>query len=286
MASLADIKTEFYAIVGEPSTSTVYPSSDTGGSYVENLANRVQDDICRSKKWWFLKTKYLFSTAVDTTFDGAVATTDTEIDLTSATGFPTSGAIWANQDVINYTGVSTNQLTGVTNIDLAHSDDQKVEVLYTAPSDFSHDPNLILQGTGTPIRYERVEDLDDNTYSYDELPTYTYRWSFIYDKDGNDFIRLKNPQASKTAVLHYQKAAPTMTDSQGSTIPDPFALKVIPMMMASQAMMERGDNPDNLANDIGAMAEKELNKFKNYNTRKLFGIRPKIINKYHSQRGS
>ena len=47
--TLSDIITEFYAIVAQESDSTVYPSTAGGGTYVENLANQVQDTICRER---------------------------------------------------------------------------------------------------------------------------------------------------------------------------------------------------------------------------------------------
>jgi len=291
MATLATIKQDFYDIVGEPTDSTVYPSSDGGGTYVEALADRVQDTICRENKWWFLKNKYLFATAVDTTLDGDVATTDTTIDLTSASGYPSSGAIWVEEDVINYTGVSSNQLTGVTNIDLAHDDGDKVEIMYSIPSDFSHEPRLILKGAGAkPMRYIQVDSLDDNTESADDhnfdFGGQTHRWSLIRDKNGNEFIRLKNPTASKTAVFHYYKEATTLDDdADETTIPDPFARKILPFFMADLAMKERGDNPDGLADDILLEAERELKKMKNYNMRRQWGKRQKVFNMYRSGNG-
>tara|TARA_E500000318_G_scaffold4489_1_gene4686 strand:- start:1601 stop:2122 length:522 start_codon:yes stop_codon:yes gene_type:complete len=49
---------------------------------------------------------------VSTTAAEAIDATETEIDLTSAASFPTSGTILIESEVITYTGKSTNTLTG------------------------------------------------------------------------------------------------------------------------------------------------------------------------------
>lgn len=289
--SLLQIKQDFYDIVGEQTTSTVYPSSDSGGDYVENLANRVQDTICRENKWWFLKAKFLFKSAINTTLDGDVDTADTEIDLTDATDYPTSGAIWVNEDIITYTGLSTNQLTGVQGIDLDHDDGEDIEILYNVPSGFSLSPRVIVKAKGgKPIRYTQVDELDDNITSSDDhnfdFGAENYRWSFITDDDGNEYIRLQNPSSSHFVAFHYYREASNMSsDTSTTTIPDKFARKVIPLMMAAYAMKERGDNPDSLADDIQAQAESELNKMKAYNTKRLMQLRPKVFNMYRSGNG-
>ena len=49
-----------------------------------------------------------------TTLDEALDTSETSIDLTSATGFPTAGAIKIETEIITYTNISSNTLTGCT----------------------------------------------------------------------------------------------------------------------------------------------------------------------------
>jgi len=292
MATFSQIEQDFYDIVGEPSNSTVYPGLTTSGTYTLLLANRAEDTICRQKNWWFLKTKYLFVTALPTTLDGGVETTDITIDLISASdNIPSSGAIWCEGDVISYTGVSSNTLTGVTNIDIAHSSGANVEILYALPSDFSHSPVLTVQTQGgnyRPLRMIQVEDLDYGVDSADDrsfgFGDETDRWSIVTDKDGNEYMRINLKSTEKAAMLHYYKEQTEMTASGSTaTIPDPFARKILPLQMAHIAMQERGDNPDGLAEKIEENANNELEKMGNYNTRrKMEGIRPKTFNMYRS----
>ena len=51
---------------------------------------------------------------VATTLAEALDNSETEIDLTSATGFPTSGTVRCESEDITYTGITTNTLTGCT----------------------------------------------------------------------------------------------------------------------------------------------------------------------------
>ena len=62
-----------------------------------------------------------------TTADGDIADSDTEIDLTNGAQFASAGSIQINGDVIDYTGKTANQLTGVTGIATGgHSDEDYV----------------------------------------------------------------------------------------------------------------------------------------------------------------
>lgn len=90
----------------------------------------------------------LYTNNASTTLNGAIGTGDTTITLTSATGFPSPGAgeiAYAtidddtNVEIITYTGVSTNDLTGVTRgvegtSGTAFADGTVVEVRATAVS--------------------------------------------------------------------------------------------------------------------------------------------------------
>ena len=49
-----------------------------------------------------------------TTAAEAIDATETEIDLTSATGFDSTGTVYIDNEQISYTGISTNTLTGCT----------------------------------------------------------------------------------------------------------------------------------------------------------------------------
>ena len=63
----------------------------------------------------------------DTTLDGAVSAGANTITLTSATGFSSAGNGNVDGDSFSWTGVSTNDLTGVSGISFDHADDVAVQ---------------------------------------------------------------------------------------------------------------------------------------------------------------
>jgi len=60
-------------------------------------------------------------TVLETTANGAVSIGDTTITLTSASAFATAGSGNIDGDTISWTGKSTNDLTGVTGVSIAHA---------------------------------------------------------------------------------------------------------------------------------------------------------------------
>jgi hypothetical protein len=52
--------------------------------------------------------------SLETTLNGGINNSVTTITLTDTTGFPTSGSVRINSEIISYTGISTNDLTGCT----------------------------------------------------------------------------------------------------------------------------------------------------------------------------
>lgn len=78
--------------------------------------------------------------AAATTLDGAITSSSTSIILDSVTSYATSGvgAVWddLNPDFVEYSGITTLTLTGVTGIGYSHEDGDAFSVLYALPSNF------------------------------------------------------------------------------------------------------------------------------------------------------
>lgn len=92
--------------------------SQTTGEIV-NLYNHIATSSANNK--FLLSRNDVLESMVTTTLNGAVAIGATSIVLTDATNFDTAGRIEVNGDVINYTGKSSNTLTGVTGVEKAHA---------------------------------------------------------------------------------------------------------------------------------------------------------------------
>jgi len=101
--------------------------NSTTKRYIEKLAplnfgNDVADAI-------FIDGSLSY-TGVTNTLNGEINTTATTITLTSSSSFSSSGAVKIGQEIITYTGNSTNQLTGCTRdvagLNASHADDATV----------------------------------------------------------------------------------------------------------------------------------------------------------------
>ena len=84
------------------------------------------------------KWEELSGTLIKTELSADVVTTDTTINLVDGADFASSGSVYIGGDSISYTGRSTNQLTGVTDISTAH---------------FTADPVYQQPNTGNPTHY-------------------------------------------------------------------------------------------------------------------------------------
>ncbi len=111
-------------------SSTLEHTNDFAGSDDEDNPpqNRIMvfyiDELNRFH-WFYPKD------GVTTTLNGAITSTVTTITLTSTTGLDTSGRVSIGSEQIDYTGISSNDLTGVTrgannSIAASHSDGDTV----------------------------------------------------------------------------------------------------------------------------------------------------------------
>jgi len=96
--------------------------------------------------------------AVKTELDSAVATTDTEITVVDSSDLPDEGSINIDSDIIDYTANNrtTNVLSGVTNIDSAHSAED--EVWYAPETGI---PDVISVNDGMLYSYPLINSSDD-----------------------------------------------------------------------------------------------------------------------------
>ena len=81
-------------------------------------------------------------TGASNTLNGAINTTATTITLTSSSDFSASGAVKIGQEIISYTGNSSNQLTGCTRtvagLNASHADDATVTQAVNSFSNLHH----------------------------------------------------------------------------------------------------------------------------------------------------
>ncbi len=280
--SLEQITNEFYSIVGQEADDGTGKNVVYDLTFVQNLANTVQQEICRAWRFPFARKKMMFNTGVNTTNTNAIDTSDTTMVLGAVTGFGTSGAVLIQNDVINYTGISTLTLTGVSNIDIDHTSARDVEFLKAFPTDFGHNPELSVSRT-SDSRMRQYHNIPEDEFDWSIRRE---RWSRVIDTEGNDYIRINNVITggnSEIAVFKYYKVPATMTSEVDATIPDQFALQVIPRTMAGVAQIIRDDNPDDLGRVVLQVGNDDIQKMQRFYAMQLGIDSVRFRTKYSSR---
>ena len=263
MATLATIRTAVLDIVNDTASSATYDTT-----YLDRLINEVELEICSERKWPFLRNKKIYVIGNTTTFSSDVATVDTTLNVGSTTNFEAAGAIWANYDVMSYTGLTSTTLTGVTGISVAQSSGDKVYPLYLVPSDYFNTPVLLRRVSGGDA-WREVEYVDERLFDNERLgDAYTCnKYTIVHDESDNtkQYLRLAYMNSGDYIVFNYDKKPTTMSDdADTSTIPDPWATKTISKMVAARAMVFYNDNEEGLGDKIEQQAQKELFKMMKY----------------------
>ena len=152
--------------------------------------------------------------AASTTLNGAVTSASTTITLDSVTSYPTSGAgaVWDNvsPDFIEYAGISTLTLTGVTGIGFNHESADAFSIGYVLPSNFesfrsaSDSPDGV-EVNGVPYRFTTGVP-SGNQFS-------------VYDNGTNKFLFFSK-DASGDWSMRYNKGATSLTVT-GTTVDVP-----------------------------------------------------------------
>lgn len=226
--TLQTLREDVYDILNSPSDGSddAFPTD-----YINRLLNEAQIFILGNHPFYFMREKQLFTTITNTTLEEAVATTDTTIELSSGTNYDNNSAMITQDDIIDYTGLSTNQLTGVTNIDIAHDAGSDVAPLYSLPSDFGRQEQLTVNGTV----YDYIDDSDPVARSL--------WWTIEIDKSQNRYIHIASQTGGTIMVFKYYKIPTTMTASVNCTVPDEWAREILPAVAAGRALIQR-DQPE------------------------------------------
>lgn len=122
--------------------------------------------------WSWMKKVTNFQTKAATTLNGAVSSGAGSVVLTSATDFDSSGRIVIETaknalDFVDYTSKATNTLTvsattGAETVSMAHATSERVEKLYSLPSDYSKFEKLVVNSCR--YDYEKLDGFPPGGY--------------------------------------------------------------------------------------------------------------------------
>lgn len=193
-----------------------------------------------SEGWEWMRERTLFQTKNATTLDGAITTASTEVDLTSATDFDTSGRFYVissnnSVDFIDYTGKSSNQLTGVTNILISHADAEHAAKTYALPTDYGKGIEMMLN-MNVPYFYQKTNKLP-NPHHYTTQGQY-----IVFPKDiGENDVTFTYEKKPTDLYSGSTVAANTTDKAKSMDIPEDFMRYAVEMLKAHILTIEGED---------------------------------------------
>lgn len=168
----------------------------------------------------YMRAETGFNAVTSTDLDGAVLQNATTIDLTDASDFDSSGAIVIRNgdqfDIVEYTGKTSNQLTGVTGVNYDHSDAETVYKLYALPSDYGRLRKGRKTGHGVTVAGVPY-------YDTPHLPS--GREFTELDLDGTVYLWIEN---TGDVLVEYDKKPTTLTSMSDTVdVPLPYDYYII-----------------------------------------------------------
>ena len=233
--SRLEIDTRVVKLLNESSDSTTF---DEDTRY--ELINEIQESVCKgdlvditkanepvfkSPFLRFLAKKQFLKSVSDITVPD-IEITDTEITLTT-TYLSSSGYIYVNWDIIQYTAKTDTQITGVTWISTSHKAGEIAKQAYLLPTDAYKWFDLKQMYDDWE---KKIDFLDDRAVK--DKPLY---WTLVFDDTTeNEFIVIDwVDQDDETLVFYYYKTSTDLSsDSDATDLPDKYWVKVIAPIVA------------------------------------------------------
>lgn len=255
--TLQDLRNIFYAILREEEDTSAYPLT-----LVDLLLNTAQQSICMGnvvnpltkeqlKKWQlsFLQTDKFYST-IQTVYLNEEADTElTTLDV-DTTGLDETWVVFIGGNIIPYTGTTSTQLTGCSNILFPHPAGSEVSIAYAVPTNYASIINVTYDNK-QKLEWKLYDDVFESLNSY-KHPIYpnsqqvnftNYNKPFYTIKD-DDYIILWNLNAwGKSLRLRYEKLPTSMSTGASTSVisNDIFAQTTIPYYAVGEMLYNRGE---------------------------------------------
>lgn len=185
----------------------------------------------------FRRKDYLFQAVKPLSVQTAVAVGDTEIEF-DTTDYASSGAVFIGNDVILYTGKTSTEITGVTDISIYHNTTEKVYQLYALPSNIS-----------LPFNVFCIDQNGDRTYEVPYMDcrygtNYSKYCSIITDEDGVNRLHLFGCQDERYQLIYYLNSVAMVNNNDVCVIPDVYANDMITSIAAGEILWANEETDD------------------------------------------
>ena len=237
-----EIRNETYSLLWEPTDST----DEYAPSRVNADINTFQDLVMKgeikseleektftSPDLRFMRKKSYITLASPTKTTVAVVITDTEISF-NTTNFTSSWYVMIEGDVIQYTGKSDTQITGVTGIDTTHALSKQVEQVYLIPATAWKIFWLEYVTTEIPNSQTFVNEID---FRSDKDFNKYYTVVGNNDSISSQFINIHWYSNEDRFIIHYYNLSTDMAaDGDTTDLPDNYGKFVLAPLVAGSIL--------------------------------------------------
>ena len=177
--------------------------------------NPLNQQVIRKGQLDFLATSAFYSNVNLTTLsaDTTVGATTLSADTT---GYPTTGALYINGNIVTYTGKTSTTFTGCTGVSFAHLAGSQVSIIFALPTDFGSMTNITYANSFklSPKLYDDIwEDLNSNKGQF-RTDALGYRSQGtrepFYTIIGGYFLIFNRNNSGDQIHLRYEKKATKM----------------------------------------------------------------------------
>lgn len=264
MATQAQIRDASLSILNDADDSSIYDTS-----FLNLLINSETHTFAGKYKWSFLERYIMVRGAQNQTLLNLYTPGDATITVDNVDNAPASGALWIEGEILTYTSIVGTAFQGVSGGQITHNPGAAVEILIPMPSGFQRMPGMSVQrGVGAdPIPYKFI----DKTRYWNNTQARVF--TFVMDNNGNEYLRIYGVERNDIIRYTYQTQPTTLVnDADVSSIPDPYALQLIPLFVAAKAMLIRNDNLEGLGTEIKTLADEQ-----EFEMQKLYGQREESL---------
>lgn len=246
MATRGDIVSEIYNQLWEPSNSSNYDALTVVVPKLNQIVSRICKKIIinpqNQQRYTagdlpFLRGTEFYENVQRRNITDEIELGDLSVSI-DTTDLDTSGALMVSQDIITYTNKTATTVTGVTGIDIAQDSWTIAHRLFALPTGITK-PFTMFRFDSKGGKYE----IDYVDYRY---PTQARKYyTMVVDTDGTEYLMFVGCSSNDKFVLNYYINSSDMSlDSSVCIIPDPYALTVLPWLVAGWLLWEREETED------------------------------------------
>lgn len=257
--TLQDLRDIWYALLREEEDdSSAYPTvlmdmmlnSAESRICAWTVINPINQQAVRKWKLSFLDESKFYSNVNVTSITADTTTGAPNIDVADTTNFPTTWSLYIAWNIVDYTGKTATQFTGVTGVEFAHLSWTQVSIIFALPTDYgsvswvSYANNFKLDAKLYDDMWEDLNSIKNGGYNRTDAQWYRNQTTVkpFYVIIDNYLLVFNRNNTGDQIHLRYQKKATKMVNTTDeTTIPEDYAESTIPYLALWEMLYNRGE---------------------------------------------